>query len=532
MTTTERCWIALFPAQGLRALDGRLLIRQRGSRASSWTGTATEAEASMAGRRAWIGRPSTQGSRCAFDLHIAPCRHFSRLFLAAWTVFALVSSAAADGQGSSPPISPERVAAAKALRQARQAVTGARAEREAAKRDVDRLGSPRLALNAAPYADPRDSLRIRDEPAEVQPPADDLEVHAAAIPDRIRKLRAERDELLEQLTEEHPRVAALDWRIAELEKRLSGRDAAKQPSDRQSPAPNGSARESRQSQAERIYLQAIARWRAAERALQAAVQSESAARRRWAAADHADKPLAPLLPPSQRPEKPSPPPAETLAEHPMDVPSRSDNPTAEQAPLETRTGAPLDAPESSAPLEPQGEAGPAPDDAEPALGESVPDSRPLPLAPDIAAPYVGAVPSEPARMPAQQKRPMASNPPAARKQVSQRVALCALVGAIVVAALASVRLARSGGDAPFSSHEEIGAALSLPIVGVIPGLPAPPANKSRGPGAAIIRLVCHILAALAVFAVVAYAIGTIEIFKVDAEAIEDLSQAVRQIFVY
>lgn len=95
---------------------------------------------------------------------------------------------------------------------------------------------------------------------------------------------------------------------------------------------------------------------------------------------------------------------------------------------------------------------------------------------------------------------------------SQSLAMATLIVALAVAALAAVRLARSANETLFTNIDEVTAALALPVVGVIPAV-----DRTADPGVAArfvqgVVYLAQLLLALAVFALVAYAVqnfGTI-----------------------
>jgi hypothetical protein len=87
---------------------------------------------------------------------------------------------------------------------------------------------------------------------------------------------------------------------------------------------------------------------------------------------------------------------------------------------------------------------------------------------------------------------------------SQALVLAALIIALVVAALASVKLARSSDETMFSGPDDAAAALALPVLGVIPAMSA---AVSRAPITRRFRtavILGQAVLAVAVFAIVAY----------------------------
>jgi hypothetical protein len=87
--------------------------------------------------------------------------------------------------------------------------------------------------------------------------------------------------------------------------------------------------------------------------------------------------------------------------------------------------------------------------------------------------------------------------------------MATLIVALAVAALAAVRLARSANETMFANADEITAALALPVVGVLPAVDssAEPSLGSRFVQGLV--YLAQLLLALAVFALVAYAVQNI-----------------------
>ncbi len=104
---------------------------------------------------------------------------------------------------------------------------------------------------------------------------------------------------------------------------------------------------------------------------------------------------------------------------------------------------------------------------------------------------------------------------ASREAMSQQLALAAFLLALVVAAWASVKLARSSSDVMFSSVDDVATTLALPVVGVIPA--AAPARAVAVPAAAsplrsTLVLLGQIVLAIVVFAAVAYCVQNVAPF--------------------
>jgi ferric-dicitrate binding protein FerR (iron transport regulator) len=103
--------------------------------------------------------------------------------------------------------------------------------------------------------------------------------------------------------------------------------------------------------------------------------------------------------------------------------------------------------------------------------------------------------------------------------------LTLIVGAVVIAAIAAIWLARSSRDRAFSGPEAVSGELKLPLVAVVPRAhPRSPAPRRRRPRAVL--LLGQIVLAVAVFGTVAYAIskpGLIE--RVCSQSIATLDRA-------
>jgi hypothetical protein len=87
---------------------------------------------------------------------------------------------------------------------------------------------------------------------------------------------------------------------------------------------------------------------------------------------------------------------------------------------------------------------------------------------------------------------------------SQSFVLAALIIALLAAAVASVKLARASDDSVFAGADDAAAALSLPVVGVIPATTHAVARGSLFGRYRALTLLAQMLLAVAVFAAVAY----------------------------
>lgn len=92
-----------------------------------------------------------------------------------------------------------------------------------------------------------------------------------------------------------------------------------------------------------------------------------------------------------------------------------------------------------------------------------------------------------------------------RASRTQTLALASLALAVMLAALAAVRLARATADPLFSSADEVSAALAVPVVGLIPfGAKTAAASDSGIRRGAV--LLAQVVLALALFSAVAYGV--------------------------
>lgn len=93
------------------------------------------------------------------------------------------------------------------------------------------------------------------------------------------------------------------------------------------------------------------------------------------------------------------------------------------------------------------------------------------------------------------------------RQGSSPLIAAAFLVALLVAAVAAVKLARATSDATFNSVDEAAAALALPVVGVIPrGASSSSTSRTLAPMPSGIVVLGEVLAALFVFALVAYCV--------------------------
>jgi hypothetical protein len=87
---------------------------------------------------------------------------------------------------------------------------------------------------------------------------------------------------------------------------------------------------------------------------------------------------------------------------------------------------------------------------------------------------------------------------------SQPLVLAALIVALVIAAIASVKLARATDESVFAGADDAAAVLSLPVVGVIPAPTAAMAHGNVFQRYRTLTFLAQVLVAVAVFALVAF----------------------------
>lgn len=130
---------------------------------------------------------------------------------------------------------------------------------------------------------------------------------------------------------------------------------------------------------------------------------------------------------------------------------------------------------------------------------------PMPTTPAEPAPLESTGDSEPAS----QVLPAAAAPTELTQQRTPRtqtLALASLALAVMLAALAAVRLARSSADPLFASADEVSAALAVPVVGIVPfGAKASSTEVPTGIRRGLL-LLAQVVIALLVFGAVAYAV--------------------------
>jgi hypothetical protein len=93
-----------------------------------------------------------------------------------------------------------------------------------------------------------------------------------------------------------------------------------------------------------------------------------------------------------------------------------------------------------------------------------------------------------------------------RQSASQPLVLAALVIALVIAAVAAVKLARAGDESVFAGADDAAATLALPVVGVIPAVGPAWAGRSVFDRYRSMTILGQMLLAVAIFALVAYCV--------------------------
>ncbi len=224
---------------------------------------------------------------------------------------------------------------------------------------------------------------------------------------QLEELQAQREHLLESLTEAHPDVVDVEERIASVKERIASlADTVADPAAAKALAEQAEQvtrqwseyvqqHQDTSKQAASTYQRLFDEWEAAQRHWDEARAAEATAADRLASLQQADEKTA-AAPPTAQPAFSTP-----------------HKPPAELPPV-----VPVEPPRKAAPLVPAGHSG---------HGLRTPSST-----------------------------------------GSQSVALAALLVALAVAALAAVRLARSSADPTFASADEAAAALALPVVGIVP----------------------------------------------------------------
>jgi hypothetical protein len=327
------------------------------------------------------------------------------------------------------------LAAEQQLDTARQAVARARAVAAQAQSELERAAAENETLAKAP------ALEKSTVAAEKAPAGATAEMQTAieAVRLQIQTLQAERTELLQHKTAEHPLIVDVDVRLQECADKLTEllRDpaasealpAAKEAESVEFGAPQPSAAEAyaaqRQQAAARLQT-ALSNWQAADAELRRAVDAEVTATRRLAELSRAVPAPEPVAEATPEPRK--------IGEIPATV--NAATPSAREA-------------------------------AAPIQEHVTPDSD-----------RVG----------------------------SQPLVLGALVLALVVAAVAAIKLAKAGDDTVFAGADDAAATLALPVMGIIPATPSGLRRTSHAQRLRAMQFLAQLVAAVLVFAAVAYAV--------------------------
>jgi hypothetical protein len=97
---------------------------------------------------------------------------------------------------------------------------------------------------------------------------------------------------------------------------------------------------------------------------------------------------------------------------------------------------------------------------------------------------------------------------------TQTLALAALALAVMLAALAAVRLARATADPLFASADEASAALAIPVVGIVP-FGAKSTSATASTARRSLLMVAQVLIALVVFGTIAYVVVHLDVVVSD-----------------
>jgi hypothetical protein len=250
-----------------------------------------------------------------------------------------------------------------------------------------------------------------------------------------------------------------------------------------------------------------------------------AARQEPAAEPTPTEPAAPESVDPSDPNFPPPPSADSSLDAALDAPLEA--PAADALPKRDSDTARAPLPNALRPdgqsvKEPQAEPSRLPLRTRDYSGETEPAGEPNELAGTVISGTVVPPSEEPAASMQTPRKPRAS-------RASQPLALLALVVALVIAAAASIFLARANGDSVFANVDEVTKSLGLPVVGVI-STPAPVAAGKVAHGAMwrAFWLVVQLMLAIAVFAVVAYLIENPQIISlVLSDPVEAMQRVTR-----
>ncbi|MGD9722246.1 MAG: hypothetical protein AB7O59_11610 [Pirellulales bacterium] len=317
------------------------------------------------------------------------------------------------------------------LAAARAAVTEARQAAMAAKAELENAVKATLEqVENAPADAQQQATRAEAELTVAGARSTEIEILQKLIAD----LQVERARLLDHMTAEHPLIEDANLRLADYKKQLAELERGQPrganpaaPSARAATPPtagpqlssSGASSPDERRQISLRAAEAMVKWEAAQRKLQAAMEAESSHAERLAAT------------------------AARLSEMALAAADQQETKTAATAPL-------------------------------------------LPAAPDL--------PASP------------QSDPSAPQNSSQPLVLAALVIALVVAAVASIKLARSQSANVFSGADDTAATLSLPVIGVIPAPTPAMAYASVFQRHRTMTFLAQMLLAVIVFAIVAWCV--------------------------
>lgn len=467
---------------------------------------------------------SKRSNKPVIDRRLARAALVAGLFLA----FGMQSSprpanAAGNAAQAELKFATERKLARRNLERAHDRVEKARAEVREAKAELDGFVEQHFK---------RPALKLTQPPAvEIRPLENSVENPAAErIGQRLQEITEQQNQLLELYTPMHPEVVQLELLRTSLSEQLAAITAStKREASLKKPSPKAAdkagedlAFDDSEEGSVAKYKAIFLRWQNAGRELQVALKAEAAAAEKLASIK-----LVPVQSPS---ETTSPAPAEI---------SRPDEPTPHFEPVTPFEDSPPVEATLPTDIAPRGETAPTVRDS-----PSVQTLRPAGKAPRAEhSPRVKAAPSdenapsvdtEPVDtephvelappvdlQPADEDGPSAERPattasrandptemtqaPRDPQKNSQPLALVAMLAALALAGLAAIKLARASNQGVFTSADEVGAALALPVVGVIPAIvAASPARTAARPVLRGARLFLEIGLALMVFAAVAY----------------------------
>ncbi len=339
-----------------------------------------------------------------------------------------------------------------ALNHARAAVSEAREAAVSAKAELEAAIAAGEVANEANRAN--DTPAVTSLPsrarAEDDPVANADAAELATLRRLIAELKAERMELLAHLTHEHPLIVDADMRLAEYQRQLvvlTARPTPDRGADQGDPTLRFAAEEESVSAEVLPSVPATPLQQQADQRLQEGSQRLRQAMAKWDA-------------------------AQQILEAAVDAESATAQRIAALAAEHARSQAATAAMPPAKPTAPEmGE-----------VAESQSKSADEPNA--HVAPHAAAA--------------------ADSKRGSQPLVLAALIVALVIAAIASVKLARATDESVFAGADDAAAVLSLPVVGVIPAPTLALAHGTVFQRYRTLTFLAQVLVAVVVFATVAF----------------------------